>query len=137
MTDINTSLGTGAFGPEPEHDKELGTLLRASAGKIPERDVNWSALARRISTAIANQTPTPWWSYAARWERRAIPLALAAGIAGALTLWSASASASLQVSENPEFMSAVVSSMLPRTWRTVSACRPAWLPRWSIIRLAI
>jgi hypothetical protein len=34
----------------------------------------------------------PWWSYATRWERRAIPLALAAGLTAAIALWTTSSS---------------------------------------------
>lgn len=110
MNDKDSALGAGAFGPEPEHDAELGSLLRAVTGAVPEGHVNWSQLARRIGAVIDAQRPTPWWGYAARWERRAIPLALAAGIAGALTLWSSSAAAStLNTTESPELLSAIVS----------------------------
>jgi hypothetical protein len=110
MTRHNTPIGIGAFGPEPERDHELGALLREVTGSPPMQAVDWSSLARRVAGAISLDAQAPWWSYAYRWERRAIPLALAAGIMGAVALWSASTSAiSIQVSENPEFMSAVVS----------------------------
>jgi hypothetical protein len=74
-------FGTG----EPARDARLGLLLRDIVGSTPTGQVDWTALARRI----ANATPlhSPWWSYATRWERRVLPLALAAGIAGAVALW--------------------------------------------------
>ena len=34
----------------------------------------------------------PWWSYATRWERRAIPLALIAGLAAGVALYMTSSS---------------------------------------------
>ena len=110
MIDKDSALGAGAFGPEPDHDGELGALLQSVVGVTPAAQVNWAQLAQRIAISVGAQKPAPWWSYAARWERRAIPLALAAGIAGALTLWSSSAAAgSLAMNDNPEFLSAVVS----------------------------
>ncbi|MEP6619204.1 MAG: hypothetical protein ABJE47_07815 [bacterium] len=110
MTDKTSALGAGAFGPEPDHDRALGSHLESVVGRIPADRVNWESLAHRIGVVIEAQRPTPWWGYAARWERRAIPLALAAGIAGALTLWSSTMAAqSLSVNDTPEFLSAVVS----------------------------
>jgi hypothetical protein len=76
-------FGTG----EPARDALLGPLLRDIVGTPPAGQVDWTALARRIATATATPLPSPWWSYAARWERRALPLALAAGLAGAVALW--------------------------------------------------
>jgi hypothetical protein len=76
-------FGTG----EPARDAVLGPLLRDIVGTPPAGQVDWTALARRIATATAIPLHLPWWSYAARWERRALPLALAAGIAGAAALW--------------------------------------------------
>jgi hypothetical protein len=76
-------FGTG----EPARDARLGLLLRDIVGTPPVGQVDWTALARRIATATATPLHSPWWSYAARWERRALPLALAAGLAGAVALW--------------------------------------------------
>ena len=90
----NRTLGNGAFGPEPAHDPELGALLRAALGDAPMESVNWTRLAARIGERVAAQVATPWWSYAARWERRVIPIAIAAGIAAAAALFSTTASAS-------------------------------------------
>ena len=80
MTDSRSTLGTGAFGPEPAHDRRLGAMLRDVAGETPHAAVHWSALADRITSRVAAQMAAPWWSYATRWERRVIPLALAAGL---------------------------------------------------------
>ena len=92
MTDSRT-LGAGAFGPEPAHDPELGALLRTVVGDTPHGVVNWAALASRIGERVGRQA-APWWSYATRWERRVIPLALAAGIAAVAAL-------SVSVSSSP------------------------------------
>jgi hypothetical protein len=76
------------FGPgEPARDAVLGPLLRDIVGVPPTAQVDWTALARRIAVATATPFHLPWWGYAARWERRALPLALAAGLAGAAALW--------------------------------------------------
>ena len=91
MTDKSV-LGTGAFGPEPPHDEKLGKLLREIVGDTPYSAVSWSALAARIGDRVSAQMAAPWWSYATRWERRAIPLALAAGLTAAVALWTSSAS---------------------------------------------
>jgi hypothetical protein len=91
MTDSKSVLGTGAFGPEPAHDEKLGTMLRDIVGEPPYAAVQWSALADRIGERVAAQMAAPWWSYATRWERRAIPLALAAGLLASVALWSTSA----------------------------------------------
>jgi hypothetical protein len=72
---------------EPSRDVVLGSILQEIVGVPPSAQVDWSALARRISMATAAPLQVPWWSYAARWERRALPIALAAGIAGAVALW--------------------------------------------------
>jgi hypothetical protein len=71
---------------EPPRDEALATLLGDVVGAPPFGDVDWTALASRIASARARQR-TAWWSYAARWERRAVPMALAAGLAGILVLW--------------------------------------------------
>ena len=93
MTDTRSTLGKGAFGPEPAHDRPLAALLRDVAGETPHAAVHWSALAERIGSRVAAQMAAPWWSYATRWERRVIPLALAAGLSAVVALWSTAASA--------------------------------------------
>ena len=87
-------LGAGAFGPEPARDTELGTLLRDVVGDSPDHSVDWTSLASRITSRVGAQASAPWWSYAAQWERRMIPLALAAGVVAAAALWSTTAPAS-------------------------------------------
>jgi hypothetical protein len=72
---------------EPARDAVLARLLHDVVGTPPAAQVDWTALARRIAVATAAPLHVPWWSYAARWERRALPLALAAGLAGAVALW--------------------------------------------------
>jgi hypothetical protein len=110
MIDSNSSLGTGAFGPEPEHDTQLGTLLRETIGATPHAAVNWASLAERIGNAVAMQQPAPWWSYATRWERRAISMSLAAGIAAAFALWtSTEAPQPTQLTAAADAVTAVVS----------------------------
>lgn len=81
-------LGAGAFGPEPAPDPELGALLRDIVGASPDHAVDWTSLATRIASRVGGQASAPWWSYAAQWERRMIPLALAAGMMAAAALWS-------------------------------------------------
>jgi hypothetical protein len=89
MTDRNRVPESGnPFGTgEPARDAELGPLLRDIVGTPPVAQVDWTALARRIAVATAAPLHLPWWGYTARWERRALPLALAAGLAGAVALW--------------------------------------------------
>ncbi|NUO37315.1 MAG: hypothetical protein HOQ19_13950 [Gemmatimonadaceae bacterium] len=74
---------------EPPRDAQLGALLRESVGVPPMADVDWSALAERVSAAIRSQQSLPWWGHVERWRLRAVPLALAAGLMGALALWNA------------------------------------------------
>lgn len=93
MTNKRT-LGVGAFGPEPAHDPELGALLRGVIDEAPMDSVNWARLAARIGERVAVQASDTWWSYATRWERRVIPIAIAAGIAAAAALFTSTASAS-------------------------------------------
>jgi hypothetical protein len=76
---------------EPARDEQLGALLRDAVGEPPMDDVDWSALAGRVSAAVRSQSAIPWWSHVGRWQRRALPLALAAGLVGALALWSGGA----------------------------------------------
>lgn len=84
---------------EPARDVRLGLMLRDTIGATPHGDVNWAALAKRIGERLPVQMAAPWWTYASRWERRAIPLALAAGIMGALALWGTAGSASASTTE--------------------------------------
>jgi hypothetical protein len=78
-------------GGEPARDERLGALLRDVVGEPPMADVDWSALAGRVSAAVRSQQAIPWWTHIGRWQRRALPLALAAGLVGALALWSGAA----------------------------------------------
>jgi hypothetical protein len=77
---------------EPARDAELGALLRRVEGDVPMAAVDWNQLASRISRSLPPRMSTSWWSYAARWERRMLPLALAAGLAGLFALWNGSES---------------------------------------------
>jgi hypothetical protein len=86
MTDRNNVIGEGAFGPEPPRDMALGALLREGMGTVPMAEVDWNTLANRISARIAAHAASPWWAYAARWERRMVPVALVAGIAAVIAL---------------------------------------------------
>ena len=81
---------------EPARDEQLGALLRDVVGVPPMADVDWSALAGRVSAAVRSQSATPWWGHVGRWQRRALPLALAAGLVGALALWSGAAIARVE-----------------------------------------
>ena len=93
MTNKRT-LGVGAFGPEPAHDPELSALLRSVVDDAPMDSVDWTRLAARIGERVAAQAAGPWWSYAAQWEKRVIPVFIAAGIAAAAVLFTTTASAS-------------------------------------------
>lgn len=108
MTD-STTLGAGAFGPEPAHDPDLGALLRDVVGETPHGAVNWTTLAARICDRVSTQAAAPWWSYATRWERRVIPLALAAGIAAAAALWSTPSASTTQAASVSALATAVAS----------------------------
>lgn len=92
MSDSRSVIGTGAFGPEPPHDERLGALMREVVGETPYGAVSWSALAERIGERVSSQMSAPWWSYATRWERRAVPLALIAGLTAGIALWTTSSS---------------------------------------------
>jgi hypothetical protein len=89
MTDFeHTDPSGNPFGADdPPRDLELAALLRRATGDVPVASVDWDRLASRISRAIPGRAAAPWWSYAARWERRLLPLALAAGLVGAFALW--------------------------------------------------
>ena len=86
MTDRNNIIGQGAFEPDPPRDVQLGNFLREQVGSVPMHAVDWEELATAISERVAQHAASPWWAYAARWERRMVPVALAAGIAGLFAL---------------------------------------------------
>jgi hypothetical protein len=71
---------------EPPRDARLGALLRDVVGDPARHDVGWDALAQRIHASVTATESAPWWSYAERWERRVLPLAMAAGLVGALAI---------------------------------------------------
>lgn len=97
-------------GGEPPRDERLGALLREAVGVPPMADVDWTALADRIGAAVRMPRATPWWGHVERWQRRALPLAIAAGLVGALALWSAANGASAEiVGGNGDLVTAVVS----------------------------
>src|SRR5258705_11175283 len=72
---------------EPSRDERLGALLREVVGTTPLDDVDWTALADRVGGAVRAHG-APWWIHVERRQRRALPLALAAGLVGALAVWS-------------------------------------------------
>lgn len=86
---------------EPSRDRRLGALLRDVAGDVPMASVDWPALAARIGAGVRAQQHAPWWSYVERWQRRAVPIAIAAGIAGLLAFWGTSASPRADVASAP------------------------------------
>ena len=97
---------------EPARDERLGALLRGVLGDPTAAGVDWDRLAARITAALPGQHATPWWSYAERWQRRAVPLALAAGLVGLFALWDSGSTASRAESAVPsatEMLSAVMS----------------------------
>ena len=81
-------------GDEPVRDERLGALLRETVGEPPIGDVDWSALANRVGSAVRSHHGAPWWIHVERWRRGAVPLAFAAGLVGALALWNAALGAS-------------------------------------------
>ena len=112
MSDSRSVIGTGAFGPEPTHDEKLGKLMREIVGETPYSAVRWSSLAERIGDRVREQMATPWWSYATRWERRAIPLALVAGLTAAVALFmTSSSSTSLHATTASGVTTAVLSGI--------------------------
>jgi hypothetical protein len=82
----------GSFNPfapvEPPRDEQLAALLHRAVGDVPG-SVDWDALATRISRALPARASVAWWSYAERWSRRILPIALAASLVGAAMLWNA------------------------------------------------
>lgn len=88
------------FAPgDPPRDEALAALLRQVTGDVPVGSVDWDALATRISRALPSRVSTAWWSYADRWSRRMLPLALAASLVGALALWASGEPAGLLVAQ--------------------------------------
>ena len=115
MTETRIGTGAGAFGPDPDRDDQLGDFLRDTAGAVPYASVDWQGLAHRIANGVSAQVAAPWWAYAARWERRAIPLALAAGLAASFALWNntAAAPAAAVASASASAMSTAIASGTP------------------------
>ena len=85
---------------EPPRDEELAALLRQAVGDVPAT-VDWDALATRIARALPSRTNVAWWSYAERWSRRIVPIALAASLVGAAMLWNADSAEALVVAQAP------------------------------------
>jgi hypothetical protein len=112
MTNKRT-LGVGAFGPEPAHDAELGALLRSVVDDAPMDGVDWTRLAARIGERVRVQASGPWWSYAAQWEKRVVPIFVAAGIAAAAVLFTTTASASEAQRTTASAMTTEVASGTP------------------------
>lgn len=97
---------------EPARDERLGALLREIVGDPALARVEWERLAGRIAAALPTPQFTPWWSYAERWQRAVVPLALAAGLVGLLAVWDTAGSATRTESAVPgasEMMTAVMS----------------------------
>lgn len=96
-------------GGEPVRDERLGALLRETLGEPPMADVDWTALADRIGAAV-RMPRVAWWGHVERWRRRALPLAIAAGLVGGLALWSATSGSGTElVGGNGDLVTAVVS----------------------------
>jgi hypothetical protein len=55
----------------------------------------------RIARALPARADLAWWSYAERWSRRIVPIALAAGLVGAAMLWNAESAEALVVAGAP------------------------------------
>jgi hypothetical protein len=85
---------------DPPRDEELAALLRRAVGDVPAGAVDWDALASRITRALPPRQSLPWWSYTERWSRRIIPIALAAGLVGAVTLWNADDASAVVVAQS-------------------------------------
>jgi hypothetical protein len=84
----------------PPRDEELAALLRHAVGDVPST-VDWEALATRIAHALPSRSNVAWWSYAERWSRRIVPIALAASLVGAAMLWNADSAEALVVAQAP------------------------------------
>lgn len=85
---------------DPPRDEELAALLRRAVGDVPA-GMDWDALASRITRALPPRQSLTWWSYTERWSRRIIPIALAAGLVGAVTLWNAGDASAVVVAQSP------------------------------------
>lgn len=97
---------------DSRRDEALAALLRPVVGEVPLHAVHWDALALRIGDAVRTRS-SPWWSCAARWERRAVPLALAAGLAGAAALWSSASTLPTPVAPSSDVVAAVIAGGSP------------------------
>jgi hypothetical protein len=93
---------------EPARDERLGALLRQVVGDPPMAEVSWSQLAQRIAADVRAHQAAPWWSYAEHWQQRAIPLALAAGLVGALAFWGTATSRPPELSSSMDLVAAMV-----------------------------
>ena len=103
----------GDFNPfaagDPPRDERLAALLRRSVGDVPTGAVDWDALASRITRSLPARPSLTWWSYTDRWSRRIIPIALAASLVGAVTLWTADDASAVVVAQSaPEVVADVV-----------------------------
>lgn len=107
MTDLHLFRGRRTPHDEPRRDPRLSALLRDLMGPIPMGDVNWDALGSRIGAAIRARQ-TPWWGYVERWQRRAVPLAFAAGLLGATVLVHSWLTHPEALTSAPDMVSAVV-----------------------------
>lgn len=107
MTDLHLHHGGRTPHDEPRREPRLSALLRDLMGPIPIQDVNWDALAGRVGAAIRARQ-TPWWGYVERWQRRAIPLAMAAGLFGATVLVRSWLTHPEALTSAPDMVSAVV-----------------------------
>ena len=97
-------------GAEPARDERLGALLRDAVGEPTMSEGDWSALADRVTAAVRGRHAMPWWGHVGRWELRAIPLAVAAGLVGAFALWSVTAVGTSDASlATPDPVAAMVS----------------------------
>ena len=92
----------GTFNPfapgDPPRDEQLAALLRQSVGDVPAT-VDWDSLAARITRALPTRASVEWWSYTERWSRRILPIALAASLFGAATLWTADDASAVVVAQ--------------------------------------
>lgn len=112
MSDRNSFHISPDSQSEPARDARLGALLRETVGDVPIAEVSWPQLAQRISAAVHAHQGAPWWSYAERWQHRALPLALAAGLVGALAFWGTASSRAAEASTT-DLVSAVVTGTSP------------------------
>ena len=107
MTDLHLHRGGRTPADEPRRDPRLSSVLRDLLGPVPMSDVNWDALAGRVG-ALIRARQTPWWGYVERWQRRAVPLAFAAGLLGATVLVHSWLTHPEALVSAPDMVSAVV-----------------------------